>query len=158
MPNVGLYIKLAVVGAVIAAVTIFVGLYRHQHGELEQEKKNNTVLSDANKDLNKTVDQQDKTAKVTDDVVSKSVDDTASVAKGETKIDQTVEQEKAVVNKKYDNLPKPATPVEQSAQQAAKDAEISRIQVTSLWQSYCEAVPTTPKCATILNQPTGNQQ
>jgi uncharacterized iron-regulated membrane protein len=140
-------IKLALLGALAVIVVIVAGVIYFQHNKIEKISNENAGLNTAVDTAATTAKQDAQTAANTDKVVADSVQDTKQVGDSISAIEQGREDKKADVQKKYDNLPKPATPSEQAAQDKAKADETSRVQIHSIWQAYCVAAPDDPKCA-----------
>lgn len=139
-------IKLVLLGGAVVLILIVLGVLYYQHKKIEVITSENSNLTTAVQTGDTTIKQDAQTAAVTDTVVTDSVNDTKAVDNQVKVVVQERDQKKADVVKKYDNLPKPVTQVDQAAQDKARSDELSRVQIQSIWQAYCIAAPADAKC------------
>lgn len=139
-------IALGVLGLLVLGVYSYI---QHQSSEIKDLSKQNTTLEVANQGIQKSMQDDQKSDAVSDAVVKDAVNDPITVKNDQAIIDKSTHTQTQAVVKKYKEAPTPATPEAVAAQTAERAKEISRIRVTAMWQTYCNAVPSNPKCAAI---------
>lgn len=141
--------KLYLFGGVALLVACLVGKIAYDHRTIVAEQKTNTVLEIANDGLVHDAKLKHESGGVTDTVVAQATAKAQAVQPKQDRVEQATQTALRAVEQHYAALPQPVTQAAAAAQAKAEEDDVSRIQITSAWQTYCNAVPDNAKCADI---------
>lgn len=149
-------IKLAIGGAILAVIAIVAAVLYFQHKDIGTLNQNigaaSSVIaeqSSAASNAAVTIQNQQQTAAITDAATTNTASAVQANTSTQTGVEQNTDKQIDVINQQYVPPAPPANIAPQvqaavtqaQAAQAAKATAISKVQIDSLWTTFCNTTP-----------------